>query len=62
MSSLKPILDNEPKITSWSVELGTPAVLEVESAELLAAEIINLVATAGYTAEENRGFLRKIFG
>lgn len=52
IEQVKPVLDAEKEIISWSVATEeADKVLTVQTEDLTAVEIINLVKSAGYKAE-----------
>lgn len=53
LSAVRPFLDEEKRIKSWEVDLGSESkTLMVECSDISAAEIIGLLGEAGFKAKE----------
>ncbi len=52
LSRVKPILDQEKRITSWEVDLDNPdKILKVVAEDIKSSEIIDIVDNTGFEIE-----------
>lgn len=53
LSRVRPILDKEPRIKSWSVDLEHPdRILSVNTDDLEPSDIIDIIDNAGFEIEQ----------
>jgi copper chaperone len=52
LSKVKPSLDNEPRITSWEIDLDNPdKILKVVAEDIKSSEIIDIIDNKGFEIE-----------
>lgn len=63
VAAVKPYLDADPAIASWQVDTAQPdKPLTVQGEHLTAEHVQQLLAQAGYEAQEKKSLLGRLFG
>lgn len=63
LATAKPFLDKIKNVQGWNVDTTVPEkILTVEGDHVEPENVIEMVQMAGYTAEQRKGLLGKLFG
>jgi copper chaperone len=63
VAKAKPFLDSVENIQSWEVDTANPEkILTVQGDDIKAGQVVAHVKKAGYTIEEKKSLLGRLFG